>query len=131
MKFWKLLLLTYLFSVLLSIVLGFIWMLFTVKGQWDNHLVLVTIAGAFFLNLPLTFIEIPGLFMSLNFKRQKKRAFVVCFITPVVILGYVVFGFKLQYADKVFYASNVVSQILVLAFMFFRGLTPNNIIEGE
>jgi len=131
MKIWKLLLLLYLFSVLLSIVLSFAFILFTVKGQWDSHLVPSTLVGALFLNLPLTLLWIPGLFMSINFKNEKNKAFIACFITPVAILGYLLFGSKLQYGDKEFYATLVISQIIVLCFMFSRRLTPDNIVEEE
>jgi len=131
MKIWKLLLFQYLFSVLLSIVLSFVFFLITVKGDLDSHLIPITLIGAFFLNLPLTLLWIPGLFMSINFKNKKSKAFIACFITPVAILGYVLFGSKMQYGDKEFYATQVISQIIVLCFMFFRRLTPDNIVEED
>jgi len=131
MKIWKLLLLQYLFSMLLSIVLSFVFILFTVKSQWDSHLVPSSLVGALVLNLPLTLLWIPGLFMSINFKNEKNKAFIVCFITPIAILGYVLFGAKLQYGDKEFYATHIISQIIVLCFMFFRRLTPDNIVEED
>ncbi|SEP43775.1 hypothetical protein [Mucilaginibacter sp. OK283] len=131
MKIWKLLLLLYLFSVLLSIVLSFVFILFTVKGQWDNHLVPSTLVGALVLNIPITLIEIPGLFMSINFKNAKSRAFISCLLTPVAILLYVLLGTKLQNDDKQFYALHFVAQIIVLCFMFFRKLTPDNIVEED
>lgn len=115
--------------MLLSVVLSFIWQAFTVKGEWDSHLVPLTLIGAFFLNLPLTFIEVPGLFMSINFKNKKNKAFITCLITPIAILGYVLLGSALQYGDKQFYAIQLISQITVLCFMFFKGLTPDNIVE--
>jgi len=131
MKLWKLLLLTYLFSVLLSIIISFVFILFTVKGQWDSHLVPITLVGAFFLNLLITLIELPGLFMSINFKNAKSRAFISCLLTPVAILLYVLLGSKMQYGDKQLYAIQFISQIIVLCFMFFRRLTPDNIIEED
>ena len=117
--------------MLLSIVLSFVFILFTVKSQWDSHLVPSSLVGALVLNLPLTLLWIPGLFMSINFKNEKNKAFIVCFITPIAILGYVLFGAKLQYGDKEFYATHIISQIIVLCFMFFRRLTPDNIVEED
>jgi hypothetical protein len=61
--------------------------------------------------------------MSINFKNEKNKAFIACFITPIAILGYLLFGAKLQYGDKEFYATLVISQIVVLCFMFSRRLT--------
>jgi hypothetical protein len=131
MKIWKLLLLLYMFSVILSIGISFLWMFFSIKGEWDSHLVPLTIVGALFLNLPLTFIELPGLFISINFKKEKNKALIFCIITPVAILGYVLIGSKLQYGDKEFYAIQLIAQLLVISVMFFKGLTPNNVVEEE
>jgi len=126
MKIWKLLLLTYLFSVILTIIFSFILLLFTAKGGWDIRLLPINIAGSLFINIPLTFIAIPGLFMSISFEREKKKAFVACFITPAAILVWLLTASKIQRGDLEFYTLAVISFMIVLGYFFYKNLTPNN-----
>jgi hypothetical protein len=122
----KLLLKLYVFSFLLTTVFLFIYSFLTVKTGFDSHLITATVLGALLLNIPLNFIAIPGLFMSVSFVKHKLKAFVACFIAPAALLLYTLTSAKLQTADKVYYGSFVIAFAIVLGYFFYKNLTPNN-----
>ncbi|AMR32763.1 hypothetical protein A0256_15695 [Mucilaginibacter sp. PAMC 26640] len=89
------------------------------------------IAGGLFINLPLLFISAPGIIISANFVNEKQKAFAACFLTPLFILLVILTGLTgLQKGDMEAYAITALSFMLVLAYFFYKNLTPNNVNEA-
>jgi len=123
----RLLFLIYFFSFLLTIIFLSVYVLL-IRGDADDIRVFyMIIAGSFFINLQLIFTASVGILISAYFGKNKRKAFIACFITAAIILLVIFSGLlKLQSGDIEAYSITVLSFTLVLGYFFFKNLTPNN-----
>lgn len=122
----KLLLRTYIFSFLLTIVLATAWSFIFSASATDLKAIQVIVLTSLLFNIPLNLIAFPGLFMSASFQTNKLKAATACFLAPVAILIKVATMAGTPANEMAFNIIIVISFILVLGYFFYKNLTPNN-----
>ncbi len=122
----KLLLRTYIFSFLLTIVLATAWSFIFNAQATDLKAIQVIVLSSFLFNIPLNLIAFPGLFMSVSFQASKLKAGIACFLAPAAILIKVATMKGTPANEMAFNIIIVTAFILVLAYFFYKNLTPNN-----